>query len=97
MRRCRAEHNRQYNDVEMNLLYDAALFQFVQGGSKAGGDGGVVRISSVGNEDAVKKTAEIDCIVQPAPERVALYRKYYPLYIEIHDDLVHTYRKYEDE
>ena len=49
------------------------------------------------HEDAVKKTAEIDCIVQPAPERVALYRKYYPLYIEIHDDLVHTYRKYEDE
>ena len=48
------------------------------------------------HEDAVRKTAEIDCITQPDPERVEIYRKYYPLYIEIHDDLVNTYRKYED-
>ena len=52
---CTVSSTKEFNDVEMNLLYDAALFQFVQGGSKAGGDGGVVRISSVGNEDAVKK------------------------------------------
>lgn len=52
---CTVSSTKEFNDVEMNLLYDAALFQFVQGGSKVGGDGGVVRISSVGNEDAVKK------------------------------------------
>lgn len=52
---CTVSSTKEFSDVEMNLLYDAALFQFVQGGSKVGGDGGVVRISSVGNEDAVKK------------------------------------------
>lgn len=44
-----------FRDVEMNLLYDAGLFEFVRGGSKVSGGGGVLRISSVGNNDSASK------------------------------------------
>ena len=45
------------------------------------------------HEDAVRKTAAIDCITKPDPQNVEIYNKYFPLYVEIHDDLENTYRK----
>ena len=45
------------------------------------------------HQEAVKKVAAIDSITDPDPEIVAQYDRVYPLYEEIHDDLVGTYHK----
>lgn len=49
------------------------------------------------HEEAVKKCAAVDCVTEPNPENVEKYKKLFPLYVEIHDDLAATYRKYEEE
>lgn len=49
------------------------------------------------HEEAVAKAAAVDSVTDPNPDNVEKYRKLYPLYIEIHDDLVNTYHKYETE
>lgn len=48
------------------------------------------------HEEAVRKTAAIDCVTEPNPQNVEKYNKLFPLYVEIHDDLAETYHKYED-
>ena len=48
------------------------------------------------HEEAVEKTAAIDCVTRPNPENVERYNKLFPLYVEIHDDLAKTYHKYEE-
>ena len=48
------------------------------------------------HEEAVEKTAAIDCLTYPDPERVEKYEKLFPLYVEIHDDLAETYHKFEE-
>ena len=45
----------KFLDVRMKLLYDAGMFEFVQGGGKVSGGNGELVISSVGNEESVKK------------------------------------------
>lgn len=44
-----------FNDVQMDVLYDAALFRFVGGGKKISGGNGVLHIASTGNDDSVKR------------------------------------------
>lgn len=80
-------------------VFDRQIVKYKRDDSSLGGAmlAGVALGVFQSHEEAVKKTAEIDCVIQPDPERVELYRKYYPLYIEIHDDLVGTYQKYEDD
>jgi len=48
------------------------------------------------HEEAVRKTAAIDCVTEPNPRNVEKYNELFPLYVEIHDDLAETYHKYED-
>lgn len=52
---CRVNSDDGFNDVEMNVLYDASRMEFIKGGKKVSGGNGVLRISSTGNEDTVKK------------------------------------------
>lgn len=49
------------------------------------------------HEEAVEKTAVVDCVTEPNPENVEKYNRLFPLYVEIHDDLAATYHKYEEE
>lgn len=49
------------------------------------------------HEEAVEKTAVVDCVTKPNPENVEKYNRLFPLYVEIHDDLAATYRKYKEE
>lgn len=49
------------------------------------------------HEEAIQKAAAIDSVTKPDPGNVEKYRKLFPLYVEIHDDLVNTYHKYEAE
>lgn len=49
------------------------------------------------HEEAVIKTAAVDCITEPNPENAEKYNKIFPLYVEIHDDLKKTYHKYDAE
>ncbi len=50
---CTVSSSEKFLDVRMKLLYDAGMF--VQGGSKVSGGNGELVISSVGNEESVKK------------------------------------------
>lgn len=52
---CNVSAEKKFCDVEMDILYDANMFQFVRGGSKVRGGDGSVRISSTGNDDEVKQ------------------------------------------
>lgn len=52
---CNVSSEKKFCDVEMDILYDANMFQFVRGGSKVRGGDGTVRISSTGNDDEVKQ------------------------------------------
>lgn len=52
---CTVSSSEKFLDVRMKLLYDAGMFEFVQGGSKVSGGNGALTISSVGNETSVKK------------------------------------------
>lgn len=52
---CEVGSSQSFNDVELNILYDASLFKFLSGGKKVSGGNGVLHISSTGNDDAVKK------------------------------------------
>ncbi len=52
---CRVSSAEQFSDVEMNVLYDASVMEFVKGGKKVSGGNGVLHISSTGNTDQVKK------------------------------------------
>lgn len=52
---CNVSSEKKFCDVEMDILYDANMFQFVRGGSKVRGGDGAIRISSTGNDDEVKK------------------------------------------
>lgn len=52
---CIVSSEKKFCDVEMDILYDANMFQFVRGGSKVRGGDGAVRISSTGNDDEVKQ------------------------------------------
>ena len=52
---CTVSSSEKFLDVRMKLLYDAGMFEFVQGGSKVSGGNGELVISSVGNEESVKK------------------------------------------
>ncbi len=52
---CRVSSSQSFNDVQLNVLYDASLFKFLQGGKKVSGGDGVLHISSTQNDDAVKK------------------------------------------
>ena len=52
---CRVSSAERFSDVEMNVLYDASVMEFVKGGKKVSGGNGVLHISSTGNEDQVKK------------------------------------------
>lgn len=52
---CTVNSQEQFRDVEMGLLYDAGLFEFIRGGSKVSGGDGSLRISSTGNGNQVRK------------------------------------------
>lgn len=52
---CTVSSEKKFCDVEIDVLYDAAMFQFVRGGSKVRGGEGALRISSTGNSDEVTK------------------------------------------
>lgn len=52
---CRVSSSQSFNDVQMNVLYDASLFRFLEGGKKISGGNGVLHITSTGNDDTVKK------------------------------------------
>lgn len=52
---CSVNSSESFNDVQMNVLYDASLFRFLEGGKKVSGGNGVLHISSTGNDDTVKK------------------------------------------
>ncbi len=52
---CTVSSSEKFLDVRMKLLYDAGMFEFVQGGGKVSGGNGELVISSVGNEESVKK------------------------------------------
>ncbi len=52
---CTVSSSEKFLDVRMKLLYDAGMFEFVQGGSKVSGGNGELVISSAGNEESVKK------------------------------------------
>lgn len=52
---CRVNSSEKFSDVEMDILYDAEVMEFVEGGKKVSGRNGVLHISSTGNSDEVKK------------------------------------------
>lgn len=52
---CTVSSSEKFLDVRMKLLYDAGMFEFIQGGSKVSGGNGELVISSAGNEESVKK------------------------------------------
>lgn len=52
---CSVISSESFNDVQMNVLYDASLFRFLEGGKKVSGGNGVLHVSSTGNDDTVKK------------------------------------------
>ena len=52
---CRVTSSEVFSDVDMKVLYDASIMEFVSGGSKVSGENGILQISSTGNEDEVKK------------------------------------------
>lgn len=52
---CRVNSSEKFSDVEMDVLYDAEVMEFVEGGNKVSGGHGVLRISSTRNSDEVKK------------------------------------------
>lgn len=52
---CQVNSTEAFSDVEMNILYDASVMQFVRGGKKVSGGNGVLHISSTGNKDEVTK------------------------------------------
>lgn len=52
---CRVDSSEKFSDVEMDVLYDAEVMEFVEGGKKVSGGNGVLHISSVRNSDEVKK------------------------------------------
>lgn len=52
---CRVSSGERFSDVEMNVLYDASVMEFIKGGKKVSGGNGVLHISSTGNTDEVKK------------------------------------------
>ena len=52
---CRVTSSEVFSDVEMKVLYDASIMEFVNGGRKVSGEDGILQISSTGNEDEVKK------------------------------------------
>ncbi|MCI8363756.1 MAG: hypothetical protein HFG34_02245 [Eubacterium sp.] len=52
---CRVTSSEVFSDVEMKVLYDASIMEFVSGGRKVSGEDGILQISSTGNEDEVKK------------------------------------------
>ncbi|MCM1245192.1 MAG: hypothetical protein NC293_06045 [Roseburia sp.] len=52
---CRVDSSEEFSDVKMDVLYDAQIMEFVEGGKKVSGGNGVLHISSVKNSDAVKK------------------------------------------
>lgn len=52
---CRVTSSEVFSDVEMKVLYDASMMEFVSGGRKVSGEDGILQISSTGNEDEVKK------------------------------------------
>ena len=49
------------------------------------------------HQEAIQKAAVIDSVTKPNPHHVEKYRRLFPLYVEIHDDLVNTYHKYETD
>lgn len=52
---CRVTSSEVFSDVEMKVLYDASIMEFVSGGRKVSGGDGILQITSTGNEDEVKK------------------------------------------
>lgn len=52
---CRVTSSEVFSDVEMKVLYDASIMEFVSGGRKVSGEDGILQITSTGNEDEVKK------------------------------------------
>lgn len=52
---CRVTSSEVFSDVEMKVLYDASMMEFVSGGRKVSGGDGILQITSTGNEDEVKK------------------------------------------
>lgn len=46
------------------------------------------------HDDAIKKASRVASRTEPDAEAAADYDRLYPIYIEIHDDLVGTYHKY---
>lgn len=52
---CRVTSSEVFSDVEMKVLYDASIMEFVSGGNKVSGGDGILQISSTGNGDEVKK------------------------------------------
>jgi len=80
-------------------VFNRRILKFKRDDSSLGGamlaGVGIGAFSS--HQDAVAKAAVVDCVTEPDPEIVAKYDKIFPLYEEIHDDLVGTYHKYEVE
>lgn len=52
---CRVTSSEVFSDVEMKVLYDASIMEFISGGRKVSGGDGILQITSTGNEDEVKK------------------------------------------
>lgn len=52
---CAVSSDEAFYDVEMKLVYDAGVFEFIRGGSRVSGSGGVLDIASTGNEKSAKK------------------------------------------
>ena len=78
-------------------IFNRTVLKFKRDDSSLGG----AMLTGVGigvfssHEDAVKKAAAVDSRTEPDPAIVEQYDRIFPLYEEIHDDLVGTYHKYE--
>ena len=79
-------------------VFDRTIVKYQRDDSSLGGAmlTGVALGVFSSHEEAVSKTAAIDSITEPNPENVEIYKKNFPLYVEIHDDLADTYKKYDD-
>ena len=79
-------------------VFDRTIVKYRRDDSSLGGamlTGVAIGVFS-SHEEAVRKTAEIDCVTEPDPANVEIYKKYFPLYVEIHDDLADTYKKFKE-
>lgn len=62
---CQVTSQTAFSDVEFDISYDDDLIEFVEGGSKISGGGGILHVASTGNQTATnKKTFSIQFLAK---------------------------------